>query len=497
MSIQHGDWSLDLIDGALRTVCWRGVEVLRGLDCPIRDENWGTYSPENVTESWHERDGKRTYSRRFTIAEGAVNVALTATLDPAGALDARLTLRPKHDFVTNRAGFSVLHPIAGVAGTPLTVRHSDGHTEQTQFPALISPGQPAFDIAGLTHERAGIRIELALGGEVFEMEDQRNWSDASYKTYCRPLSKPWPYTLAAGDEAVQTVQLKVSGQAQPLAADPPSPASGTSPELLLAVENGWAAPTSGIEGLPLLLRLYGHETGTEAWVAAAAKDRAVDLEIVVPADADPAAHLAAVAAGLAAQGITPRHVIALPEPYLKSYQPSGPWPDGPSPADAARAARRAFPQARIGVGVLTNFTELNRCRPEPGTGDYLTFSTTAIVHAADDRSVRETLEALPQILQSAQAIAPGLPIRLGLVSIGMRTNPYGAGVLPNPDGTRLPMAQEDPRQSTPFAAEFAAAAYDIAARAGVEALALASPGGPFAAQNQLLQLIQDLSHPKN
>ena len=28
---------------------------------------------------------------------------------------------------------------------------------------------------------------------IFEMEDQRNWTDASYKTCVRPLALPWPY----------------------------------------------------------------------------------------------------------------------------------------------------------------------------------------------------------------------------------------------------------------------------------------------------------------
>ena len=32
------------------------------------------------------------------------------------------------------------------------------------------------------------------------MEDQRNWSDASYKTYVRPLAPPWPYTLPKGEK---------------------------------------------------------------------------------------------------------------------------------------------------------------------------------------------------------------------------------------------------------------------------------------------------------
>ena len=39
----------------------------------------------------------------------------------------------------NRAGFTVLHPIEGVAGAPLRVGHSDGSVEDGHFPALIAP----------------------------------------------------------------------------------------------------------------------------------------------------------------------------------------------------------------------------------------------------------------------------------------------------------------------------------------------------------------------
>ena len=37
-----------------------------------------------------------------------------------------------------------------------------------------------------------------MEGDAFEMEDQRNWADASFKTYVRPLSKPRPYVIAKG-----------------------------------------------------------------------------------------------------------------------------------------------------------------------------------------------------------------------------------------------------------------------------------------------------------
>ena len=44
------------------------------------------------------------------------------------------------------------------------------------------------------------------------MEDQRNWTDASYKTYVRPLAKPWPYTLPKGESFTQSVTLTLSGK---------------------------------------------------------------------------------------------------------------------------------------------------------------------------------------------------------------------------------------------------------------------------------------------
>ena len=50
-------------------------------------------------------------------------------------------------------------------------------------------------------ENVGHRME----GDTFEMEDQRNWTGASYKTYVRPLALPWPYTLAAGAKIDQAV----------------------------------------------------------------------------------------------------------------------------------------------------------------------------------------------------------------------------------------------------------------------------------------------------
>jgi hypothetical protein len=358
---------------------------------------------------------------------------------------------------------------------------------ETAFPARVSPAQPARDIAGIRHVVNGVRVDIAMEGDVFEMEDQRNWSDASYKTYCRPLSLPRPYDVVAGETVRQRIALSLAAEGE-VAPRPASsaPIAARLPQVMLAHEAGLSdlADVARFPGVPVLLRLT--PATPEEDLRALAGRAGTALEIVF----DDLAGLEALIARARDAGLAPFRVAALPTGYLRSHQPEGPWPAGATPADAIGPLRTGFPEAAVGGGSLTNFTELNRCRPDPATVDFVTFGNTAIVHAADDLSVWQTLEALPDIFATAAHIAAGKPLHLGLLSIGMRSNPYGAGVVPNPDRLRLPMAMADPRQDTGFAAAYAVAVLARAAAAGVGSLALAMPGGPLGARGPLADVVR-------
>src|SRR3546814_17729000 len=91
--------------------------------------------------------------------------------------------------------------------------------------------------------------------------------------------------------------------------------------------------------------------------------------------------------------------------------------------------------------MFSYFTELNRKRPPVGLLDFVRHATCPIVHAADDRSVIQTLEALPHIVRSARAIVGESPYRLGPPTIGMRPNPYWPRPTANPDPRPVPMAR--------------------------------------------------------
>ncbi len=455
--------------------------MLRGIACPIRDRDWRTLAVAETGGETSSAADRLRHVRHFVTADGTLAglLSVDAVVDAARAdLTAQVEIAVQQSIEVNRAGFVLLHP-AGLSGAPLEVRHSDGGAETSRFPDRISPSQPAFDIVGLRYANAGVEVDIVMEGEVFEMEDQRNWTDASFKTYCRPLALPIPYRLEPSTPVRQTIRLSLRRTSTPVSAVASSGAvEATMPRIVLAHEPAQpkdaspvALSTLAIDGLlvrvdaagPVLARLP---------VAAP-----VTLEIVT--DADAAAGIAAAAAACRSAGLSPRRVVAIPRAYLSSHQPQGPWPDGPAPRDLVPLLRSAFPAAEIGGGVLTNFTEFNRCPPDPAAIDFATFGTTAIVHTADDRSVVETLEALPAVFQSARALVPGCALHLGLISIGMRSNPYGAAVAPNPDRRRIAMAMADPRQATDFAAAWAVGAAAAAARGGVASFAPAMTAGPL------------------
>ncbi len=493
-NLTAGPLSLDINGGKLRNIQWYGVELIRAIDTPIRDRNWGTV-PVTITEEKAEQtpDGW-TYSRLFTSNRGQISGGLQASGDCRGNFSVEVSFTASADFETARAGFTLLHPIKGLAGEVVEVSHSDSPSEKLAFPLNVAPSQPVRDITGLTYAIAGCVADIHFEGEIFEMEDQRNWTDASYKTYCRPLGWPCPYTLHKGKEVRQKIIVTCSGDFAPGTSNPSkrvgisnaSQADERVPDVLLALESDFL-PTD--TAMPAFQNLGVSRVSIRVKTVAECKavlapikklDLAYDLEVVLPDDKAAATELLRAIARLCSEQKTgPSHVIGVPEAYMKSYQPDGDWPIGLTPQECVALCRETFTDAKIGGGVLTNFTEFNRCHPDPDECDYGSFATTAIVHAADDQSVFETLEAQPDVYASAQSLMPKTGYRMGLVGIGFRSNPYGSAPLENPEQVRLEMTQADPRQRGLFAASWMVGAVATTQGFHIESLALAMPVGPL------------------
>jgi D-apionolactonase len=504
-----GPLSLELENGAIRYVRHSGFEAIRGIDYLVRDSSWRTPPAALTMRSLDEGQDAFEAVLDGEVRQDEIHYRYTLTVSGKsdGTLEVVAEAEALSTFMTNRTGFVVLHPIKGVAGRPVTVTHKDGSTSETTFPELISPGQPIFDIRALRHEVADglfvtCRMEAAFPHDpetVYEMEDQRNWTDASYKTYVCSLLDPWPYEIAKGAKVRQRIALSFEGTAPAAGDDAAGPATLTFGEgthgrmpavglgLMPAYREGAGAAGNTLARLkPRFFTAYAEADAADCAAtlgdyAALAKTLGaeVQLELILPQGRPPAEVLDEVAAACKAAGLAPARVLACPAPYLKSIQPVGPWPDVSDLGHVMNQVRRAFPDAVVVGGMASYFTELNRKRPPVATIDAVSCTTTPIVHAADDRSVMETHEALPAVILSMAAMAPGKSLHLGPSAIAMRHNPYGAATAANPDHERIAMAEDDPRQKGLFAAAWSVGyAAAVAKSGGVSTLALNHLAGP-------------------
>src|SRR5579883_2883478 len=211
--LRAGSLSVEFANGQLRYVRRDRHEVMRAVAFIVRDEVWGTYSPEITRLEIDERPNAFRIQYEGRCADGAV--CYHADIDGTEnglVFAARITVA--RTFRTNRTGFVILHPLEGCAGRPVEVEHVDGRKDGSVFPSRISAYQPFFTVRALKHEFApGNFVTARLEGDTFEMEDQRNWSDASFKTYVRPIGLPWPYELTPGQQLEQRVSLTIEGRA--------------------------------------------------------------------------------------------------------------------------------------------------------------------------------------------------------------------------------------------------------------------------------------------
>ena len=191
------------LEGAdLRYVRLGDVELVRRLYVAVRDQNWGTVpmTLSNVELDAREDSFRLIFDARHTEREVDFRWRGELAGGADGSLDYSLDGVAESDFRYNRIGFCILHP-AENAGRRYRARTPDGMLEDTLpdtigvqriVDGLPAPIFPSFEeleveVAG------GLWARFELEGDLFEMEDQRNWTDASFKTYSTPLRLGFPH----------------------------------------------------------------------------------------------------------------------------------------------------------------------------------------------------------------------------------------------------------------------------------------------------------------
>jgi D-apionolactonase len=497
LTLRAGPVTVLYSDGDLRRICHGHVELARRVYVAIRDLDWNTLPGEikDLAVGDHGDSFEIRFTRRHTA--GSLDYEWQAEIDgrPDGTIRYRMRGQALSAFPYAKIGICVHHPVAGYAGQPYAGITPDGPVAG-HLPDAIGPqihledgtDLPLFGpVSDLTISHAsGGQVRFGFAGDLWEMEDQRNWTDASYKSASTPASLGYHHEANHGEVFDQCVEIAATGftaRSRPATAgglvSVGTAAGPVIPPVGLRCASPRALPSPA--GLAVLravapahlradVRLADKQAASDLAAAAArAAELGCGLELAVflPGSDDEAA-LARLTAALA----------SLSRPALVRVLAFSDAEESSSAATvtAVREALAAAGQAGLAVISGTNiyFNELNRHRVPVGTADGLAWSVNPQIHAFDDFSLMENLQAQADTLATARYFAPGTSYFVTPVTLRPRFNAVAVTDQEFPAG-RLPW-QVDVRQPSLFGAAWTLGSF--AALAGTDGLTYYDTQGP-------------------
>ncbi|MCC5929639.1 MAG: hypothetical protein JJU28_10370 [Cyclobacteriaceae bacterium] len=461
--------------GLIRYVCNGDAEIIRMIYSAVRDANWNTVEPQIIEEKLDKGDDFFNLELTCRYKFGEIDFRATYIYNgrPDGTLQLLMEGEAHSDFRKNRIGFCVLHPIENCAGKSCQILHTHRENSTMVFPEKISPHQPCFDIAGMRWQPSDkIVAELHFEGEVFEMEDQRNWTDASYKTYCTPLDNPFPVLVRKGEKIRQKIILSAEGLQRNMV-------QNQEPELL-TIDPSTSMP---LPELGICLSQIPEEKELEKFSEIPFRHFRIDLRFDETWEQKLAFQLrclqklnshAAIAIHFDQKQALDQCEILISQ--LKAYSPKIKYliilekSSKATPNELLELLitplRKYFRHAQIGAGTDAFFAELNRNRIDPKDLDFISWSINPQVHHFDDMSLVETLEAQSYTVETAKSFANAAKIHISPLSLKMRFNPNATTESGSDPDDGLP-ASVDPRQSSLFNAGWTLGSIKYLAMAGV------------------------------
>lgn len=504
--LRAGPLSVVFDAGDLRYLKLGNREVIRRIYAAVRDRNWHTVPAEISDLKTQMAEDHFRISYTSTHRQGEIHFEWQAAIvgEADGSLRFTFDGEAKTTFLRNRIGFCVLHPIRECAGAKCRPRYTDGTEREMTFPDTIAAEQPVnglSELAGLAHEiEPGIWAEIQFEGDIFEMEDQRNWIDASFKTFCTPLNRPRPLEVKAGTRVWQEIRLKLADRRlemrdslksvdRSFLSNQPSSFNNLPPSVVIISHQDevFRLPSIGLgvsteSGVPdeigltrlqllklahLRIDLRPSDAETAVRLTEQSSDAEVlghQLELAVHLDdlsdwPSVDAYLDALASQLRV-GQTPLArilVFGVGAPHCTS-------------SEALRLARKYLGQFGVPIGAGTNadLYQLNLSRP-PADADFICWSMNPQVHAFDNASIAETPEAAAHQVVSVRHYFPGKPLVISPVTLRPRFNPNATGPQPVVLSGELP-PQADSRQLSLFGAAWTLAMTKAFAESGADSV---------------------------
>ncbi len=426
--INNGIFSALFLNGDFRKLKTGGQEFIQRIYFAVRDEQWRnvSFALKKISEQSSNEAFSCTHEMLFSAGSIKFNVNIFFSIEKNN-ITIEANGKALCAFNKNRIGFC-LHLPATLKATDCIVTHLDHTTTVSSFPFFVSPHQPFKNISAIEWEKNGKRIKIVLEGDVFEMEDQRNWTDASYKIYSTPLEIPFPAEVKKGEKFYQKISIMLSGEKQ---SDPINNKLETLPSETVAcpalgiVEPGVIAGGENIlsekSDLPFShYRIDFHLYDTN-WKTSSLPGilRAAALHLPVYAVVYFSGNFLLQAKEFIAfihsfKSVFIHSVCLLPAENFVLRD------------DVLQALvsvmRQSFSKAAVGGGTDANFAQLNRSRPDPSLLDFICYSVQPQEHAADALSIIENIQGQLPTVQTAKTFSANKEVHISALSFFKRFN---------------------------------------------------------------------------
>ncbi len=481
--LKAGPLSVCYEAGDLRYLKLGNKEIIRRVYVAVRDQNWGTVAGVISNEQIKQNADSFEISYESIHQQGEIAFVWNALI--RGASNGHITFEMNGEalssFLRNRIGFCVLHPIRECMGVEATIKHVDSSSDQKLFPVdvapqrvingVIQPVHPFSEMRSLRYALTPeVQAKLQFSGDIFEMDDQRNWIDASYKTYCTPLRLPWPVEIKKGDKVQQSIGLNLDGSL-PNAEVDSSPAVTISiatdktslPKIGLCVaSHGGELSKRELERLRKLklshlrvdLNLSEEYQKTLERAISEVKALGVRLELALTLSANAEAELYSLVKHL--RDVPILNVLIF---HAAELCTSERW---------ITLVRDVFKAKGIHVpmygGSNAYFTHINAEKPPANVLDGVVYSINPQVHAFDNSSMIETCEAITSTIQTAKTFLEGKSLAISTTTLKPRYNPYDKRKRAAPSDELPP--QVDVRQLSLFGAAWTLGSLKYMAESG-------------------------------
>ncbi len=427
-------------NGDLRKINIQGKEIIQRVYFAVRDKEWLNIEP--VIKDFESKISETTitYSYNLLFQKEQIDFITQLTIMIEGnKLIIEAIGKASSYFMKNRIGLC-MHLPSSLKGTPCSVSHTDLSSSSIILPLRVSPYQPIKKISQIKLQLDRFTTEIDFEGDIFEMEDQRNWTDASYKIYSTPLELPFPVEVKKGDIFHQKISViflpdthfedysdneNQSTEQQIF----PSPLLGTmipdnlSADIMNHILENSSFPFSFLR---IDFRLYD-----DHWEEKAENSILFARKMNIPVYA--MLHFSKqynremeIFRSFCQHYSLSRLIQSIALLSSEEFVPTD-----NDLRYLVPTLRTFFPYIRIGAGTDANFAQLNRNFPSFQELDFTCYSIQPQEHASDKLSITENIMGQYDTVKTAQTLGNGKPVHITALSLFRRFNANIEKIAPN------------------------------------------------------------------